>query len=77
MSISYSAFRQNFKKITGLPPNQYQIQIRLNKAKSLLHNTTLSIDQIAHACGFDSIHYFSRLFKSKLGLSPLAFRKNI
>jgi AraC-like DNA-binding protein len=77
MSISYSAFRQNFKKITGLPPNQYQIQIRLNKAKSLLHNTTLSIDQVAHTCGFDSIHYFSRLFKSKLGLSPLAFRKNI
>lgn len=75
LGISHSAFRNHFKQITGLPPGQYQIQIRLNKARRLLRNSTLSIQEIAEQLGFDSIYYFSRLFKKKTGCSPLAFRK--
>jgi AraC-like DNA-binding protein len=75
LGISHSAFRKHFKQITGLPPGQYQIQIRLNKARRLLRNSTLSIQEIAEQLGFDSIYYFSRLFKKKTGCSPLAYRK--
>jgi AraC-like DNA-binding protein len=75
LGISYSAFRHRFKQITGLPPGQYQIQIRLNKARNLLRNSPLSVADIAEQLGFESIYYFSRLFKKKTGLSPLAFRK--
>lgn len=75
LGISYSAFRSHFKQITGLPPGQYQIQIRLNKARRLLRNSTLSIQEISEQLGFESIYYFSRLFKKKTGHSPLAYRK--
>ena len=74
LGISYSAFRHRFKQSTGLPPGQYQIQIRLNKARRLLLNTPLSISDIAEQLGFESIYYFSRLFKKKTGLSPLKWR---
>ena len=75
LGISYSAFRHRFKQTTGLPPGQYQIQIRLNKARNLLRNSPLSVAAIAEQLGFESIYYFSRLFKKKTGQSPLAFRK--
>jgi len=75
LGISYSAFRHRFKQITGLPPGQFQIQIRLNKARNLLRNSPLSVAGIAELLGFESIYYFSRLFKKKTGQSPLAFRK--
>ncbi|VGO14013.1 HTH-type transcriptional activator Btr [Pontiella desulfatans] len=75
LGISYSAFRQRFKQITGLPPGQFQIQIRLNKARNLLRNSPLSVADIAEQLGFESIYYFSRLFKKKTGCSPLAYRK--
>lgn len=75
LGISYSAFRSHFKQITGLPPGQYQIQIRLNKARRLLRNSNRSIHEIAEQLGFESIYYFSRLFKKKTGHSPLAYRK--
>lgn len=75
LGISHSAFRKHFKQITGRPPLQYQIEIRLNKARRLLRNSSLSIQEIAEQLGFESIYYFSRLFKKKTGESPLAYRK--
>ncbi|MCF7849417.1 MAG: AraC family transcriptional regulator [Kiritimatiellales bacterium] len=77
LGISYSAFRQHFRQITGLPPGQYQIQIRLNKAHRLLRNSPLSIAAIAEQLGFDSIYYFSRLFKKKTGLTPTGYRNSV
>ena len=77
LGISYSALRHNFKRLTGLPPGQYQIQIRLNKARRLLRNSSLSIQEIAARLGFESIYYFSRLFKKKTGLVPLAYRRKV
>ena len=76
LGISYSAFRHRFKQITGLPPGQYQIHIRLNQARRLLRNSPLSITDISEQLGFESIYYFSRLFKKKTGHSPLAFRNS-
>jgi AraC-like DNA-binding protein len=72
--MSYSKFRQAFKKATGLSPNQYYLDIRLNKAKELLTSTSLNVNEIAYHTGFDSIFYFSKLFKKKNGLSPKDYR---
>lgn len=75
LGVSYSVFRRRFKQVTGIPPGQYQLQIRLKKARLLLRNSTLSVAEIADQLGFESVQYFSRHFKSKTGLPPAAFRK--
>jgi AraC-like DNA-binding protein len=74
LGYSYSRFRSVFKEKTGIPPGQYQLQIRLNLACDLLTNDTRSIGEIADHLGFTSLYYFSRLFKQKLHLTPSAYR---
>ena len=74
LPMGYSTFRRAFKKNTGSSPNQYLLDLRLNKAKDLLVSTNLSINEIADQTGFDSIHYFSKLFKKKNDVSPKSFR---
>ena len=54
---------------------EYITDARLKKAKKLLCDSTLSIDSIAEQTGFASYTYFSRSFKKKYHLPPLAYRK--
>ena len=72
--ISYSKFRIDFKRQTGLAPLQYHLVLKIEKAKDLLQNTNFRAKQIAFDLGFESDHYFCRLFKQKTGLTPLQFR---
>ena len=74
VGMSYSRFRHAFQKSAGLSPRQYQLQIRINHAKTLLADTDLSIADVAEQVGFSSIFYFSRLFRRKAGTTPRAFR---
>jgi AraC-like DNA-binding protein len=75
LGVGYSWFRQRFQKYTGFSPLQYHQQIRINRAASLLAGTTLPIGQIASQLGFESLYYFSRLFKQKTGCSPTQYRQ--
>ena len=72
--MSYSKFRKEFKNITGLSPYEYHLTLRMNMAKELLNSTTLNISEIASQTGFESVFYFSKLFKRKVGLSPKHYR---
>ena len=74
LPMGYSKFRKVFKSEVGISPNQYHLNLRLNRAKELLLTTDLTINEIAYKTGFSSIFYFSRLFKRKHMLSPSAFR---
>jgi AraC-like DNA-binding protein len=74
LPMGYSSFRKAFKQITGESPNQYHLNLRLNRAKDLLMTTILNINEIADQTGFDSVFYFSRLFKKKHGVSPRHYR---
>lgn len=75
LNLGYSYFRKMFKKHTGVSPGQYHLQLRLMRAKELLLTTNIPIKEVAFETGFESIHYFSRLFKSKVGQPPSELRK--
>lgn len=77
LPMGYSSFRKAFKKNTGESPNQYHLNLRLNRAKDLLTSTALNINEVADQSGFDSVFYFSKLFKKKNGMSPKFYRTSI
>ena len=74
LPMGYSSFRKAFKQFTGESPNQYHLNLRLNRAKDLLVSTVLNINEIAVQTGFESVFYFSKLFKKKYGISPKSYR---
>lgn len=73
-NFSYSFFRKMFKKYTGVSPGQYHLQLRIMRAKELLVSTDKSIKEISYELGFQSIFYFSNMFKKKTGDTPSNFR---
>lgn len=77
LNMGYSKFRKLFKEYTGMAPGQYQIQLKLKRAINLLHDKNKPIKEIAMESGFKSPYYFSRIFKKKLGCSPLSFRNKL
>ena len=77
INMSYSNFRKSFKQYTGIAPHQYLLQLKLSKTKDLLSNTDMSIQEIAMKLNFESADYFSYFFRSKTGINPLSYRKEI
>jgi AraC-like DNA-binding protein len=65
-----------FNKYVGQTPNNYLTRYRLRKSCEMLRETQRSVSEIALACGFQSVSYFSSLFRKQIGLVPLAYRKN-
>ena len=70
-------FRRLFKADTGTTPVEYLNRIRINYAKELLENSTLSVKNIAQMCGFDDQYYFSRVFKKQTGESPKLWKRDM
>jgi AraC family transcriptional activator of pobA len=62
------------KSLTGLNTQQHIHEKLIEKAKQQLSTTTLSVSEIAYQLGFEHSQSFSKLFKAKTNLSPLAFR---
>ena len=60
----------------GQTITQMIAQRRISAAKSLLLTGSQSISEIAEKVGFSDYNYFTRIFKSYVGMSPRDFRKN-
>lgn len=73
-SVSY--LRQIFKEVTGDNFNEYLIRKRMEKAAKLLCTTSLKIQEIAEACGYDDQRYFASSFKKQYGCTPTKFKTN-
>ena len=73
LSPSYltKIFKENFKTT----PVQYLIKYRIEMACRLLQRSDMRIEDIALQTGFGSGNYFSRIFKSVVGVSPKDYRK--
>ncbi len=75
LNLSYSYFRTMFKKYTGTSPTQYHLMLKLQKAREMIVSTNKSIKEISNKLNFNSIFYFSQIFKQKMGIRPSKLRK--
>lgn len=69
-AMSVSAFHRHFKAVTNLSPLQYQKQIRLLQARTLLLTARHGVTSAAHEVGYESPTQFSREYARKFGLPP-------
>lgn len=68
--ISARQLQRLFKTHVRQSPLQYMTELRLKHARALLSKTGLSVVDVSVACGYDSAHQFSRMFKKKFGVTP-------
>ncbi len=76
MGLSTKQFTRLFHKHTHMTPHQYLIKTRINYAKYLLEETTMSIHDIALELDYADAFTFSRQFKKIVGASPTTFKSN-
>jgi AraC family transcriptional regulator len=69
-------FAKSFRQAIGSPPRQYLVHARMQKAKGLLSDETLSIPQIASRVGYADPGQFSAQFLRLMGLSPARYRRH-
>ncbi len=75
--ISKDHISHLFKDETGMALIDYINKEKINRAKTLLIETNMSVSLIAVETGFVNFSYFSRLFKKYVGCSPNEYRKNL
>jgi signal transduction histidine kinase/CheY-like chemotaxis protein/AraC-like DNA-binding protein/ABC-type xylose transport system substrate-binding protein len=76
MGISKVQLYRKVKALLNTNINEYILNARLQKAKYYLQHENLTIAEVSYKTGFSSPAYFSTVFKSKLGVTPNAFRTN-
>ena len=64
-----------FKESVGQSIHRYITEIKISNSKELLSHTDMNIAEISSMVGFEDPLYFSRSFKSHVGVSPKEFRK--
>jgi len=73
-NYSVSRFSNLFKQKTGYAPIDYFVQMKMQKACQQLDFTHRSVKDIAFSMGFDDPYYFSKRFRTVIGMSPKKYR---
>ncbi|MEI7728544.1 MAG: helix-turn-helix domain-containing protein [Verrucomicrobiota bacterium] len=73
--MSRRSFMRAFQAATGNSPIAYLIQLRINRAANLLRQTDEPVTEIAFQVGFNDSNYFTRQFRSQMGVSPRVYRQ--
>ena len=74
LGMSQYYFCRLFKQSIGLPPHQYLIQQRIERAKQLLKQPELTVTAVALECGFTNQSHFAKHFRQRTGITPKQFR---
>ncbi|MDR1319511.1 MAG: helix-turn-helix domain-containing protein [Treponema sp.] len=72
--LSAPYFSTIFKEERGENLSKYLNRLRVEKSSRMLLNTDLSLSEIASACGFEDQSWFSKIFKTHMGISPGKYR---
>jgi AraC family transcriptional regulator len=74
---SRAHFLRTFRAATGQTPHCYLLDLRLEKARELLASRAMGLIDIAAECGFSSHAHLTAAFRSRFGVSPSAYRRNL
>lgn len=76
-SLSESALKKMFSSDVGCGVTDFFNSMKIEKAKEYIRENEKNFTQISEELGFSSIHYFSRLFKKKTGMTPTEYRSSV
>lgn len=76
-AISLATLKRLCQSHCGMSPISYFISLKINAAKTMICDTDLNFTQISEKLGFSTVHYFSKLFKDKVGVSPSEYAKAV
>jgi transcriptional regulator GlxA family with amidase domain len=68
-------FKRRFAQATGMAPLDYVHHVRLEEAKQMLERGSEAVEAIAMDIGYSDSSFFSRLFRRKVGMSPVQYRQ--
>jgi AraC family transcriptional regulator len=74
-ALSPYYFTRQFTAYVGVPPYRYLIGLRIGRAMELLRESELTVTQICHRVGFNSLSHFTTTFRQHTGMSPSAYRR--
>lgn len=76
LCMSKSSLYRKIKATTGLSPIEFIRNIRLKHACQMLRDSSITISEVAYACGFSNPRYFSSCFKEEFSITPKAYQKS-
>jgi AraC family transcriptional regulator, arabinose operon regulatory protein len=74
--LSRAQLTRVFAAATGFSPGKYVAHTRMNRARTLLNESEMTISEIAAGLGYGDVSYFSRQFRELSGISPGRFRSS-
>ena len=75
LSVAHTARR--IRQLTGSSPRQFVIRARVERARRLMEESSLTLQQIADSLGYTDIYFFHRQFKTVTGLTPGQWRRQV
>jgi ligand-binding sensor domain-containing protein/AraC-like DNA-binding protein len=73
--LSRTSYYNKLKTLVGLSPKEFISDFRLKKAMMYLDNDDCTIAEVAYKTGFNDPVYFTRIFKTKIGITPSKYRE--
>jgi transcriptional regulator GlxA family with amidase domain len=73
--LAQRSFARRFQQATGMAPLEYVHTVRLEEAKHMLETGAAPVEAIANDVGYEDAGFFSRLFRRKVGLTPVQYRR--
>lgn len=77
LGVTRARLFEQFKRGTGMTPNDYLLRVRVEKARELMANPGKSVTEVAFAAGFSSSQYFSTVFRRYTGHTPGEYRQSL
>jgi AraC family chemosensory pili system transcriptional regulator ChpD len=65
-----------FQRVLGVSPYAYLVQLRVNRARTLLHQG-VAVSEVAYTCGFSDQSHLTRTFKKAIGVPPGAYQRAV